>query len=190
MKKIITGVFLKNLKYVKDGPKVQRYAIGHGLNFVVNQSGGKRWEYRFRFEGKWQTLSLGVYDLVGLAEARKKHAAARKELEAGLNPAAEKQATKAALKAAQEAETQTFEKAAVDYYQTRQGVYSEKSNLDLLGRLRKHIFPALGTKPIWEISAPELLNVLTKIKATGREEMAARLRQYCGQVFKFAMRQG
>jgi integrase len=183
----LTDIFIKNLK---SGPKPVKYADGGGLYLVVTPTGGKLWRYKYDFEDRERLLSIGRYPIITLADARERLLAAKRELAAGRNPAAEKQEAKAARRAAQEAEILTFEKAAGDYFQTRQGVYSEKSNLALLGRLKKHIFPALGAKPIADISATELLEVLTKVKATGREEMASRLRQYSGQIFKFAMRKG
>jgi len=66
MKSRITDTLLKSLKPLKDGPKLKRSALRNGLNLVVAKTVGKRWEYRFRFEGKWQTLSLGLYELAGL----------------------------------------------------------------------------------------------------------------------------
>jgi integrase len=183
----LTDIFIKNLK---PGPKPVKHADGGGLYLVVTPSGGKLWRYKYDFEDRERLLSLGQYPGITLADARERLLAAKRELAAGRNPAAVKQEAKAARRAAKAAEILTFEKAAVDYFQTRQGVYSEKSNLNILARLQKHIFPALGAKPIGKITAPELLDVLTRVKATGREEMAARLRQYVGQVFKFAMRKG
>jgi integrase len=128
--------------------------------------------------------------VVTLATARERHLTAKKELEAGRNPAALKQAAKSARRIVEQTAVLTFEKVAEEYFKTRQGVYSEKSNKEIWGRLVKNIFPALGAKPIDDVSAPELLDVLVKIKASGREVTAARCRQYCGQVFKYAMRQG
>ena len=40
------------------------------------------------FEGKEKLLSLGTYPETSLAEAREKHAAARKQLQAGIDPGA------------------------------------------------------------------------------------------------------
>ena len=187
MENRLTDVKIRGLKPAKDGPKVKRYADGRGLNFVVSQSGGKWWEYRFKFDEKWQTLSLGVYPVVGLAEAREKHMAARKELKAGRNPAAEKQAAKVAHKAA----ALTFEQAAASFLEARrEHGYEGRATDDILGRLQKHIFPALGSRPLKEITAPELLGVLLNIKRQGIQETAKRCRQYLSQIFQHAIVKG
>ena len=87
----LTDVQIRSLK---PGSKPQKHTDGGGLILVVTPAGGKNWRVKFRFEGKEQTLSLGAWPVVGLAEAREKALAAKKELKAGLNPAAEKQAMK------------------------------------------------------------------------------------------------
>jgi integrase len=56
-----------------------------------------------------------------------------------------------------------------------------------LTRLESDIFPDLGKRPIAEIDAPELLGVLWKVENRGALEIAKRLRQTCGQVFRYAI---
>lgn len=42
------------------------------LFIIVAPNGSKRWRYRYTFDGKEKTLSLGLYPAVTLANARKK----------------------------------------------------------------------------------------------------------------------
>jgi len=187
MENKLTDVKIKAIKPANDGSKLKRYADGHGLNLVVSQSGGKWWEYRFRFEGKAQTLSIGTYPVVSLAEARKRRLAAQMELESGQNPAAEKQARKRARKA----ETLTFEKAALAFLESRrENGYEGRAIDDILGRLQKHVFPSLGARPLAEITAPEILAALLIVKRLGIQETAKRCRQYVSQIFQFAIVRG
>ena len=137
----LTDTKIRNLKPIEGGPQVKRYADGHGLNFVVTRAGGRRWEYRFRFEGKWQTLTLGTYPLMGLADAREKHLTAMKKLKAGLNPAAEKQAERE--------EALTLEMAALAFLEyKRENGDSSEAIKGIENRLKRHIFPALGSRPL------------------------------------------
>jgi len=183
----LTDVKIRAIKPPNDGSRLKRYSDGHGLNFVVSQSGGKWWEYRFRFEGKAQTLSIGAYPVVGLAEARKRHLSAKMELDAGRNPAAEKQARKRAKKA----EILTLKKAAIAFLEARRESGYNGPALDgILGRLEKHIFPALGDRPLVEISTPEILEYLLAVKRLGIQETAKRCRQYLSQVFQYAIVRG
>ena len=175
----LTDVKIRAIKPAKDGSKLKRYSDGHGLNLVVSQSGGKWWEYRFRFEGKAQTLSIGSYPVVSLAEARKRHLAAQVELEGGQNPAAKKQARKQA------------EKAAIAFLDgRRENGYEDRATDAILGRLEKHIFPTLGDRPVWEITTPEVLELLLTIKRQGIHETAQRCRQYLSQIFQHAIVKG
>jgi hypothetical protein len=50
--------------------------------------------------------------------------------------------------------------------------------------------PALGPRPIAEITAPEVLAVLRQVEAGGRLETARRLRAIVGQAFRFAVAKG
>ncbi|MDR2724843.1 MAG: Arm DNA-binding domain-containing protein, partial [Candidatus Adiutrix sp.] len=134
----LTDVQIRSLK---PGSKPQKHTDGGGLILVVTPAGGKNWRVKFRFEGKEQTLSLGAWPVVGLAEAREKALAAKKELKAGLNPAAEKQA----MKRVEKEEALTFEKAAAAFLESRrENGYSDQATDGIQGRLQKHILPALG----------------------------------------------
>jgi integrase len=53
--------------------------------------------------------------------------------------------------------------------------------------LRDLAYPLLGTRPIKDISAPELLAMLRTVEGRGRYETAAKLRQTCGSVFRYAI---
>src|SRR5450756_197955 len=51
-------------------------------------------------------------------------------------------------------------------------------------------YPAIGERPVAEITAPEVLSVLRKVEARGRYETARRLRSTCGMVFRYAIATG
>ncbi len=60
----------------------------------------------------------------------------------------------------------------------------------VLRRLEADVFPALGAKPIGDITAPQLLAMAKKIEARGALDLARRAWQVCGQVFEFALAHG
>ena len=72
----LSDVYLRKLK-AGDKPK---------------HAGGMLWRMDYRFEGKRKTLSFGSYPAVGLKDARARHEEAKKQLAAGIDPAAEKKA--------------------------------------------------------------------------------------------------
>ena len=57
-------------------------------------------------------------------------------------------------------------------------------------RLNNYILPNLGHRQINEITAPELLAILRKIEALGYVESAHRVKQICGQIFRYAIATG
>jgi integrase len=53
--------------------------------------------------------------------------------------------------------------------------------------LQADAFPVIGPRPIAELEPPELLDVLRKVEKRGANEMARRLKQLFGQIFRFAI---
>jgi hypothetical protein len=65
---------------------------GGGLYLLVAANGGRYWRYNYRFNGKHQTLALGIYPDVSLAKARARHQEARRQLADGIDPPIQKRA--------------------------------------------------------------------------------------------------
>lgn len=63
-----------------------------GLYLLVTPTGGRYWRYNYRFNGKFNTLALGIYPDVSLVKARARHQVARSQLADGIDPAIEKRA--------------------------------------------------------------------------------------------------
>ena len=56
--------------------------------------------------------------------------------------------------------------------------------------MEKNLFPYIGTTPIDQIKAPDLLAVLRRIESRGALETAHRTKQTAGQVFRYAIATG
>jgi len=68
---------------------------GRGLFLLVMPNGAKWWRMKYRFAGKEQQLSLGVFPAVSLQEARTRCAAARDLLASGINPSTQRKTQRA-----------------------------------------------------------------------------------------------
>lgn len=66
------------IKRAKPKEKVYTLADGNGLSLLVDTNGSKGWRYRNQFGGKTKMISLGIYPVVSLTEARTKRDEARK----------------------------------------------------------------------------------------------------------------
>lgn len=57
----------------------------------------------------------------------------------------------------------------------------------MLRTFEKDVFPYIGHRPIKDIKPMELLAVLSKIEARGATEKVRKVRQRCGEVWKYAV---
>jgi len=154
-----------------------------GLYLLVTPSGGKLWRLDYRCGGKRQTLALGSYPDVSLSRVREKRDEARKQLTEGIDPMAKRKAEK-------EAPAHTLEAVAREFMLNNTGRWSESHHQHVKECLERDMFPWLGSKGIGEITAPELLKVLNRIKDRGALETAHRTKQFVGQAIRFAVATG
>lgn len=66
--------------------KPAKHGDGHGLYLQVNPNGSRYWRFRYRFNGKQNNLSCGVYPAVSLKDARARRDEFRMLLVSGVNP--------------------------------------------------------------------------------------------------------
>jgi integrase len=170
-----------------DEKRHARYPDGQGLYLEVLPNGGKYWRLKYRFAGKEKRLALGVFPAVSLAKARKERTAAREQLDKGIDPSAAKQDRKLAQRLAIGTE---FEAVARAWFAHWSGPRSERHADYVLRRLAADVFPAIGHKPIGDVTAPQLLAMAKKIESRGALDIAKRALQTCGQVFRYAVAHG
>jgi integrase len=192
------------IRTAKAQAKPYRLSDGKGMYLEVTPSGGKYWRMAYRFDGKRKLLALGVYPDVPLAGrkdealgdpdrgywldgARDKRDAARKQLAAGIDPGERKQADKRARKIRA---ADSFEVIAREWLGKYKPTWSE-ANAKRIDRLfARDVFPRIGSKPIAELTAPDVLAMARRIEHRGALETAHRAIGNCGQVFRYAVATG
>ena len=172
------------IRKAKAGPKLGKLSDGHGLQLWVYPDGAKRWRLAYVFAGKQKTLAIGVYDAVSLVEARAARDDARKLLADGIDPGMAKRAARAAKATAA---GNTFDAIAAELLAKSRREGKAARTLGKVEWLLSLARPALGSRPIIEITAAEVLAVLRTVEARGRHETAKRLRATVGQVFRYAI---
>ena len=191
----------KTIKAVKPADPVKRLTDGDGLYLLLFVNGGAHgWRLNYTFGGKRKTLSLGTYPDTGLALARKKADEFRKLIAEGTDPSDTRKSAKAAQLHQLDAEKRadaglpppgSFEAVAREWHE---GAHSRKVSEGhaerTLIRLEQDVFPWLGRKPIASIDAPMLLECLRRIESRGAIETAHRVKQACGQVFRYGIATG
>ena len=181
----LTDTFVKNAKYTGASSK-DKYTDGRGMYLLVNVS-GKYWRMDYRFAEKRKTLALGVYPDVSLADARKRLAAAREQLANNIDPNAAKKEAKQAEAAVL---ANTFEHVALDWLTKTKADRSDGTQEKITNWMTHDVFPYIGKMPISTIGPRDVLTALRHMEARGALESVQRVKQHCGQVFRYAVATG
>jgi integrase len=176
-----------SVRRAKPQEKAYKLSDAKGMYLLVSVAGSKLWRLKYRFAGKEKTLALGIYPERSLAEARVKRDDARKLIYDGVDPGVVRKQDKRDRQLRSE---NTFEVVAREWHGKQRAKWTERHADYVLRRLSADVFPTLGSRPIAEIDAPELLDVLRKIEARGAVDIAHRAQQTCGQIFRYAAATG
>lgn len=181
---MLTDIKVKNAK-----PKEKQYKLtdGLGLYLLVTPQGGKLWRFKYYFNKKEKVRAFGAYPEITLADARERRDAARKQVANDIDPGEVYKAQKKATLAVTE---NTFEIVAREWHERFKQRWTKVHADTTIRRIELNVFPWLGTRPIGEIKAPELLAVLRRIESRGAQETAHRVKTICGQIFRFAVATG
>lgn len=162
----------------KSEGKAVKLFDGGGLHLYIAPTGSKTWRMAYRVDGKPQTLSIGPYPAVGLAEARQKRDQAKAKLRDGVDP-----------KPRRERVTMTLEKACETYWAGRKDL-SDDYLSNATRAIEMHVTPQLGKRAIGQITREELLEALMHLDAAGKHEYVRKVRMWLGQVWDWAIEQG
>lgn len=183
-KRGLTELQCKNAK-----PQDKRYRLADtgGLYMEIWPNGSKYWRFKYRYLGKEKLLALGVYPLISLKEAREARDRAKKQVLSGIDPsAAKKRERQLAILNAEN----TFEAIAREWHSQQTERWSEVHARNVLNLLSLNVFPSIGNRPIADLTAPELLSVLRKVEKRGAAYLSNRIKQICGQVFRYGIATG
>jgi len=206
----LTDIKLRNLK-----PREKAYqeADGGGLFVEVMPGGAKPWRLRYRLRDKQEKITLGEYPAFSLAEARTWRSDCQALVERGVSPAALKRGdpipedapqgvrdlareflrvwcprTVEKAQAAEEATREALTTEAFAWRWYRERVETEVANPRNIKRiLEKDIVPALGQKPIAEVTVSDILALTDRIKARGADQMALVTRNVLKRLFAYAI---
>ncbi|WP_242875760.1 tyrosine-type recombinase/integrase [Stenotrophomonas maltophilia] len=175
------------IRKAKPGPKPTKLRDGGGLYVQLNPDGSRwwRWDYRRPVTGKRNTLSLGTYPEVSLADAHGRQAEARRLLASGIDPGEHRKAAKVA---GVEKAANSFEVVTREWLGKQKWVESYRCKV--VAWMDNDVFPWIGGRPVAELAAPDFLRVARRIEERGAIESAHRIMQNCGQVMRYAVATG
>lgn len=153
---MLTDANCKNAKCPLESTRVRLSDYGGLYLEITRQS--KRWFWKYRHDGKERRMSLGVYPAVGLAAARADRDDARTMLKTGADPVAARQVRqREERRQAAEHASNTFESVAGRWYEHWRGAQTVRHAEYVRRRLEADVYPAIGARPIGEITARELV---------------------------------
>lgn len=158
-----------------------RYGDGDGLFLLIDKRGGRSWVVRVQKDGKRRDIGLGGENKVSLKLARERAALVRAQVEAGIDPVAERRKT---------AGIPTFRQAAaIVHAEHKKGWKNGKHRDQWLATLEAYAFPALGDVSVALIDSGAVRDALAAIWLT-KGETARRLRQRIRTVIDWAVAKG
>lgn len=182
----LSDIKCRSAKPLEDKP--YKLFDGGGLFLEILPSGKKLWRLKYYYFGTEKRISLGAYPLVSLSEAREERDKAKKLLLKDIDPSTVRKDRKTAL--SRNAQN-SFKVIALEWLNHSKESWSAGYYDKMIKRLNLHVFPYIGAKPIADITPQMLLeDVLRRIEKDGSYDMAGRVRQACGQIFRYAIQTG
>ena len=172
------------IRNAKPGPKPRRLADGGGLTLSIRPNGTKAWRLRYRFRGKEQQLSLGIYPDVTLQQARQLRDEYRHLLATDVNPSDTRKAGRAVPV---DRTADSFEVVAREWYDSKLPNWEPGTSSMVLMRLERYVFPKLGARLIADVGAQDIHAMLKPIQDQEKYETASRVLTVCHQVCDYAM---
>lgn len=172
------------VKNAQPGEREYKLADGGGLYLLVTPAGGRLWRWKFRVAGKEKKLALGRYPGMSLRDARKRRDDERASLEAGNDPAREKQRKK---HLAVVAAGNTFAGVGRAYLDKRKREGMAERTTDKAEYYLSRLARSLGTLPVADIKALDVLAMLRVYENQGKHETANRLLQMASRIFRYAV---
>ncbi len=172
------------LKALKPQDKPYTVADDRGLYVEVFPTGGIVWRFRYRVAGKREKLTLGKYPALTLKNARIKRDEAARAAAMDKSPAKQKQLAKLAA-----ADATTVADFGERFF--REIVTKDRQDITTPRRyFDKAIVPAIGAKPVRDVTTEDVRAIIWKKKDEGFDAAAGNIRGVLKRLFDYAQTAG
>jgi integrase len=182
---------LTDIQIRRAKPKDKEYSLSHGqgLSLRVRTSGTKEWVLRYKrpFTGVRTAIKLGNYPNLSIKDAQDEHTNCLNLLAKDIDPL-ESRTSKSREERA--SKTNTLELVATKWFDVKKTKITADFAKDVWRSLDSHIFPWLGSRPISQIDAPIVIEVINPVAARGNLETVKRLCQRLNEIMTFAVNTG
>ena len=148
----------QTVKSAKATGKTYYLNDGDNLRLKVDPKGRKYWDVRYRLNGKRVDHRIGAYPRYSLVEARQERTKLLEKVDEGVSP---------------NDVVETFRSVAERWYVARSAEWSAKYRKATEGRLRLHVYDAIGDLPIDTITTKMVTQLLSKFH--GADKKSAKL---------------
>lgn len=164
-------------------PRATRYSVadGNGLILEVMPTGKKVWRFRYTLNGRRQPMvTIGDYLLVSLRVARARAQKYAEIVAQGLSPASIARQDRGAEK-----RVDVLRDGAELYVTSAIARKSDEYRRTTQRALDKDILPAIGHKPIVQVTTEDIQSICDAIKSRGAPQMALHTRNVARRLFAF-----
>jgi integrase len=183
MPKIVQPLNDTRIKALK--PRAARYPIsdGSGLLLEVMPSGSKVWRFRYSLHGKRQpTVTIGEYPAVSLLAARERTRRYAEIVARGISPIADAKRDRGAVR-----DLSTLREFAAYWIEQEISQKSPEYLRTTTRALEKDVYPAIGNKPLTEVTPGDVLAICDRIKKRGAPKMALHTRNVIKRLFEYGI---
>lgn len=169
----------REIKQAKPKEKMYRLPDGAGLAIKVLTSGSKSWEYRYVNPEtlKYDTMIIGSYPEISLAQAREIHQDLRSQVALGINPKTQAGDT-------------SFQSVFETWWARWSEAKSDKYALQVKNAIEKNCMKTLGKLDMSDIKPSHIALALQPFEDRGVLEYLHRTRSALNQMFSFALARG
>lgn len=162
-----------------------KYSDGNNLRLWVRSTGSKVWVCDYKYADKRQSLTIGKYPAMSLADARQRNQQIKELIAQGIDPKHDKKRQQASHDG-----TKAFDALAQRWHDDRKTHIAPTTHSRDYSQYQRDIKPVIGHMNIEDITAPDVLAIGKAVEARGATDMARRAMRQTGQIFKQAIREG
>ena len=177
-KRALTAPSVERIKLPEKG-QIDIFDQGYpGLALRVSYGGRKSWAFFYRIGGKLRRMSFGTYPAVSLAQAREAWREARKNAQAGRDPALKRSSSS----------TRTFATVLDDWFKRDQA--NNRSAESTRRLLDLDVTPVWQHRLVGDIDRADVTDILDRIVDRGSPIVARRVRAHLHRFFVWCVARG
>lgn len=156
---------------------------GGGIFLTLTPAGTPAWRFRYRFAGREQLASLGVYPGVDREAARAARDTMKAQLKAGRDPVVERRLERSRQETASGT---TFADVAAQWFAKQEGDWCDDHAKRSRAYFEANVLPVIGRLPIADIDVAMVEKIIRSVERRGKRVAARKILRHVTGVFRFA----